>query len=635
MITRQLALRHGRIALSRPLPSWQRANLATAVEQHTSSLPRADPTSLDLPTPQPSQLAQRLPSSKNSDRDVKYAIFARDYHESQEYRSKTRSLGARITPQYQPSALISNPPSPEDITLEALMAAQSHFGHATGLWHPANSRYIYGIRSGIHIISLDQTASHLRRAAKIVRSTTAQGGLVLFVGTRDGQMQSVVKAAELSGGCHLFDRWIPGSITNAHQILANCRLIVKDADDETVPDFEDQLGKHPALKPDLVVVLNPLENYVLLRECRQHNIPTIGVVDTDCNPTWVTYPIPANDDSRRCTNFIAGVLGRAGEQGKERRLEFVRLHNTVPYEQGHQLIDNEAAGGGDGAGREAALELLQKQEARDVQRSRLATAASTDALLGPADYLAEAQLDAASNIAELSDFYDNGLEILAADMINDVPVDREITEAELKEAETALAEAGLLSEEDDRFNLVTAAHESLDPAQGQQIENLAAEYLNEQISDDEASELIRLASEKRMQGLAVDMPSVQDSTMEAMLKLREAEDPALARLVAVKRRALGESLSEADMKILETVEKEEEQHRTFVGQEAAQAIKVIEARQAVADEVASNLVAGEAEEADGQGRRKMAERERSRNAHREDDQVDIGPIRKNRKGRPQ
>ena len=119
---------------------------------------------------------------------------------------------------------------------------------------------------------------------------------MLFVGTRDGQSRPVVKAAELAKGCHLFDRWTPGSLTNGIQILGKCRMKVVDQFDNEVKGFSTQLEDLGALKPDLVVCLNPLENYVLLHECGLHNIPTIGVIDTDANPTWVTYPIPANDD---------------------------------------------------------------------------------------------------------------------------------------------------------------------------------------------------------------------------------------------------------------------------------------------------------------------------------------------------
>ncbi len=209
----------------------------------------------------------------------------------------TGGLGSVVSQHYKPHTLLTNPPSPSDVSLELLLASQSHLGHATSLWNPANARYIFGIRQGIHIISLDVTAAYLRRAAKIVSAVTERAGLVLFVGTRRGQHRCVARAAELAGGYHLFDRWTPGSITNRQlQLKKSCRLKVVNELDEELPEFEDQLLNRAVLTPDLVVCLNPLENYPLLHECGLSNIPTIGIIDTDANPTWVTYPIPANDD---------------------------------------------------------------------------------------------------------------------------------------------------------------------------------------------------------------------------------------------------------------------------------------------------------------------------------------------------
>jgi small subunit ribosomal protein S2 len=169
-------------------------------------------------------------------------------------------------------------------------------GHITSAWNPANSRYIFGVRDGIHIISLDATAAHLRRASTVVSKVAERGGLILFVGTRKGHDRCVVKAAELSKGYHLFERWLPGSITNGQQILERCRTKVVDHLDNEIPGFDAQLSIRPVLKPDLVVCLNPLENQTLLHECALNHIPTIGIIDTDADPTWVTYPIPANDD---------------------------------------------------------------------------------------------------------------------------------------------------------------------------------------------------------------------------------------------------------------------------------------------------------------------------------------------------
>ncbi|EME77862.1 uncharacterized protein MYCFIDRAFT_118958, partial [Pseudocercospora fijiensis CIRAD86] len=245
-----------------------------------------------------------------------------------------QNVGSAIAPHYRPHELLTNPPRPSDITLELLIASQAHIGHSTSLWNPANARYIFGIRGEydpIHIISPDVTAAHLRRACKVVSGVAERGGLVLFVGTREGQARAVVKAAELTKGCHLFTKWIPGTITNGQQILGRCEKKVVDEQDRDVPGFEDQLGAKAAIKPDLVVCLNPLENYVLLHECGLNNIPTIGIIDTDANPTWVTYPIPANDDSLRAVQVVAGVLGRAGEAGQAARLSRAARDGFVVY----------------------------------------------------------------------------------------------------------------------------------------------------------------------------------------------------------------------------------------------------------------------------------------------------------------
>lgn len=221
----------------------------------------------------------------------------------------TGKLGSKVGPHYQPSLLVRHPPSPQDITLSLLLASQAHLGHAISLWNPSNQRYIFGVRQGIHIISLEIIAAHLRRAAKIVEGVAEKGGLILFVGTRPGQDRAVVGAAKMAGGCHLFERWTPGAITNASQILGRGKVVEMDMRDrvkvKSLDPTETTGGQSkPALdvatgqtvKPDLVVCLNPLENYILLHECGLYAIPTIGVIDTDADPTWVTYPIPANDD---------------------------------------------------------------------------------------------------------------------------------------------------------------------------------------------------------------------------------------------------------------------------------------------------------------------------------------------------
>ncbi|GAB0132689.1 hypothetical protein EsDP_00001117 [Epichloe bromicola] len=254
----------------------------------------------------------------------------------QRIQKKTRSLGSQVDRRYVPTKLISNPPGPEDVSLELLMASQAHMGHNTSLWNPANSRYIYGVRQGIHIISLETIAAHLRRAARVVEEVAYRGGVILFVGTRKGQMEIVTKAAELAGACHLFTKWTPGAITNRDVILKTQATKVVDHLDGELDGFDLYKGMARPLLPDLVVCLNPLENYTLLYECGLKNIPTIGVIDTNVDPSWVTYTIPANDDSLRAMAVVAGVLGKAGQKGKQRRLHDAS-RGSVPWNTSPEL----------------------------------------------------------------------------------------------------------------------------------------------------------------------------------------------------------------------------------------------------------------------------------------------------------
>lgn len=158
-----------------------------------------------------------------------------------------------------------------------------------------------GVRQGIHIISLEVTAHHLRRAARVVEEIAYRGGIILFAGTRKGHSQVVSVAADLAGACRIWNRWTPGLITNRNVLLRSNLVRVVDENDQVIPGFE-QYGQVPRpLAPDLVICLNPLENGPLLHECALSNIPTIGVIDTDADPTKVTYVIPANDD--RCVLF--------------------------------------------------------------------------------------------------------------------------------------------------------------------------------------------------------------------------------------------------------------------------------------------------------------------------------------------
>jgi len=331
MIIRQSILRQGRRVVTRPARSWTRA-LASEVDSIESSVHNSLKKIHSIESliqNETSTPIAPIDDETGAAVDFESDEVTRNYQALKRQQRSTGHLGTSLTPHYQPYKLLADPPSPSSITLELLLASQSHLGHSTSLWNPMNSRYIFGIREGIHIISLDVTAAHLRRACRIVTGVTQRGGLILFVGTRPGQERCVVNAAKLAGGCHLFERWVPGSITNGQQILGGCKLKVVDQFDREVQGHDANLRERAVLKPDLIVCLNPLENWVMLHECSLNNIPTIGIIDTDADPTWVTYPIPANDDSLRCVQVIAGALGKAGEEGQNWRRNEARKGNAT------------------------------------------------------------------------------------------------------------------------------------------------------------------------------------------------------------------------------------------------------------------------------------------------------------------
>ncbi|KAL7619866.1 hypothetical protein AAE478_010412 [Parahypoxylon ruwenzoriense] len=323
MIIREFGVLQARTALAAPLRQTCLRALSTQPTSTSTGIADVTGSALQSPNAQaqpPSLFSAHVRTATRRKKEARPDPTARNYQIAQEVKRRLGKIGSKVVRTYRPTDVFQKPPGPMDVTLELLMASQAHMGHHASLWNPANARYIYGIRQGIHIISLEETAAHLRRAARVVEEVAYHGGLILFVGTRPGHTQLVTQAARLAKGCHLFTKWTPGAITNSEIILAGMPMQMVDENDEPLEGYERHVIDRRALVPDLVICLNPLENYPLLHECALANVPTIGVIDTNTEPTWATYAIPANDDSLRCLAVISSVLGRAGETGQRRRL---------------------------------------------------------------------------------------------------------------------------------------------------------------------------------------------------------------------------------------------------------------------------------------------------------------------------
>jgi small subunit ribosomal protein S2 len=170
--------------------------------------------------------------------------------------------------------------------------------------NPNFAPYAYGTRAGITVIDLDQTLPLLRRAANLVRSVAYAYGTIVFIGTRPDLRPVVQKAAERVGeqGYCVGDRWLPGTLTNKLQV------------------YGADVVQEERVVPDLAILLNPMSNMNAIRECAIEHVPTIGIVDSNVDPRIVMYPIPANDESTRTAELVAGVLSIAGREGAALRV---------------------------------------------------------------------------------------------------------------------------------------------------------------------------------------------------------------------------------------------------------------------------------------------------------------------------
>lgn len=225
---------------------------------------------------------------------------------------------------------------PDTATIKELLEAGAHFGHQTSRWHPAMKKYIFTKRNGIHIIDLEQTAVMLDTACDFVREVAAEGGSILFVGTKKQAQESIEQEATRCGMFYVNQRWLGGVLTNFATIQARIDYLVRLEDQKSRGDFE-RLPKKEVLKieeeivrlnrqmggfkeltklPDALFIIDPTKEKIAIAEARRVGIPVVSIVDTNCNPDDIDYAIPANDDAIRTIKLICSKIADAILEGK-------------------------------------------------------------------------------------------------------------------------------------------------------------------------------------------------------------------------------------------------------------------------------------------------------------------------------
>jgi small subunit ribosomal protein S2 len=221
-----------------------------------------------------------------------------------------------------------------DFTMRQLLEAGVHFGHQTHRWNPKMKNFIYGSRNGIHIIDLAQSVPLLHQALLTVTETVAKGGRVLFVGTKRAAADAIADAAKRSAQYYINSRWLGGTLTN-WKTISNSIKRLRQLDEilgrehsgltkrellqitREKKKLEEALGgiKDMGGTPDLIFVIDTNKEQLAIKEANRLGIPVVAILDTNCDPAGITYPVPGNDDAGRAIALYCDLISKACIEG--------------------------------------------------------------------------------------------------------------------------------------------------------------------------------------------------------------------------------------------------------------------------------------------------------------------------------
>ncbi len=223
------------------------------------------------------------------------------------------------------------------ISMKSLLEAGVHFGHQTRRWNPKMSKYIFTERNGIYIIDLQKTVRKIDEAYEVIRDIAADGGEILFVGTKKQAQDAIEKEAKKCGMHYINQRWLGGTLTNYKTIrrrinrLHELKKMEEDGTFDILPKkeviglrheeerLEKFLGgiKNMNKMPDAIYIVDPKKETIAVKEAQILGIPIIAIIDTNCDPDEIDYPIPGNDDAIRAVKLITETIANAVLEGKQ------------------------------------------------------------------------------------------------------------------------------------------------------------------------------------------------------------------------------------------------------------------------------------------------------------------------------
>lgn len=272
------------------------------------------------------------------------------------------------------------------LTMKELLETGVHFGHRVRKWNPKMKEYIYMERKGVHIINLEKTIRLFEEAYMFIRNSVAEGKEILFVGTKR-QVQKTIEEEALRCGAHYVNqRWLGGALTNFSIIRARIDRMVELEDHERAGDLE-RLPNKEAIRlrkelaklqrnlaglrnmrsvPDILFVIDTQVELNAIHEARLLNIPVVAVIDTNCDPDVIDYPIPGNDDAIKATKLIISKIAQAVAEGNEGKTFETPAAKSAPADESETAVTEGTSENGVAPEKEAAAVATEKASAEEA-----------------------------------------------------------------------------------------------------------------------------------------------------------------------------------------------------------------------------------------------------------------------------